>query len=62
VLDNVIHCRKAVDSTDPILCAFQAKQITDKGVGLDETQIDLALAKFRVEIQEHPRAREIDGR
>jgi hypothetical protein len=34
---------KAVDSANPILCAFNPKQVADRGLGLHETQVDLAL-------------------
>ena len=62
VLDDVIDCRKAVDATNPILCSFNAKQVADRGVGLDETQDHSALGNFSVEIQKHPGARQIDCR
>src|SRR5262245_7840422 len=62
VLDDVVHCRKAVDATNPILCSFNAKQVADRGMGLDEAYDHLALGKFSMEIQEHLRAREIHHR
>ena len=37
VLDDVIHCRKPVDATNPILRSFNAKQVANRGMGLDET-------------------------
>ena len=62
VLDDVIQCRKAVDATNSILCSFNAQQVANGGMGLDETQDHSALGNFSVEIQEHPGAREIDRR
>jgi hypothetical protein len=38
VLDDISHCLKPVNATNPILSSFNAKQVTDGSMGLDKTQ------------------------
>jgi hypothetical protein len=57
VLDDVSHHCKAVDATNAILCPFNAKQVADGGMGLNEPQNYSALSEFSVEFKEHPGAR-----
>jgi hypothetical protein len=57
VLDDVSHCRKPVNATNPILSAFNTKQVTDGSMGFDKTQNDSALGKFSLKFQQHFGAR-----
>jgi hypothetical protein len=50
VLDGISHCRKPVNATNPILSSFNAKQVTDGSMGLDEAQNDSALGKFSMKV------------
>jgi hypothetical protein len=43
VLDDISHCRKPVNATNPVLSAFNTKQVADGSMGLDETQNDSRL-------------------
>jgi hypothetical protein len=51
VLDDIIHRRKAIDATNPILCSFNAKNVADGGMGLNETQDHSVLGKLPKGIQ-----------
>jgi hypothetical protein len=50
VLYDISHCRKPVDTTNPILSSFNAKQVTDGSMGLDETQNYSALGEFSMKV------------
>jgi hypothetical protein len=62
VFDDVSYHRKTLYATNAILCPFNAKQIADGGMGLNEPQNYSALSKFSVKFKEHPGARQIDPR
>jgi hypothetical protein len=48
VFDDVGHSCKTVYSTNPILCSFNAKQVANGGMGLNEPQNYSALGKFSI--------------
>jgi len=62
VLNDVARSREPVDATNSILGSFNAKQIADGSMGLNETQNHPTLCKFGEEVQEHSSTREIDRR
>ena len=62
VLDGISHCRKPVNATNPILSSFNAKQVTDGSMSLNQTQNYSALGEFSLKVQEHSGTRQIDRR
>jgi hypothetical protein len=50
VLNDVTHRREAINTTNPILGSFNAKQVADRRMGLDEPQNHSALGEFGIEV------------
>jgi hypothetical protein len=62
MFDDVGYRLETVYSTNAILCALNAKQVANGGMGLNQPQSFSELGKFSVEFQQHLGSGQIDGR